>query len=282
MKVLPFTIPKPTQDALILQVDRGVTFYSSLHSHEEIQISYIVSGEGTLFTGDSVMPYQKGEIIVLGSYQPHVFRSDTQQPTPSHMWSVFFTETSFGDSFFQTEELKSLRRFFTKATNGFIVKRPSKKLVFIFDALMKAKKLDRFIRFMELLQGIQNASYESLSDLPSERRYSDTDASRMRAVMEFTSENFRRKIQLQEVADRAAMTKNAFCKYFKKRTRKSYVAFLNEIRIAEAVRLLTTRSDMSIAEVAENSGFQNLSNFNRIFKLRKNCTPKQYRQNLPL
>ena len=80
---------------------------------------------------------------------------------------------------------------------------------------------------------------------------------------------------MAKVADVASMTRNAFCKYFKKRTNKTYVQFLNEIRVEQACKLLLSQTDMNIAEIAEQCGFRNMSNFNRQFKSIKKMTPSQ-------
>lgn len=276
MKVLPFTIPKPKRDALILQEDKQFSFYEFLHQHEEFQISLIKQGQGALIVGDRVGFYNPGDVIVLGGNLPHVFKSNTVLNQKSHMLSVFFTETSFGNGFFETEELKSLKSFFKKAENGFKVSSPSEKITTIFQKLQKASKLERFILFFQLLKQLNNAKYEALSSFISEKKYTDNEGQRMGAVFQYTMNNFREKITLEDIARKAAMTPNAFCKYFKKRTRKTYITFLNEIRIEEACKLLREQAEMSIAEIAEHSGYQNLSNFNRKFKQLKLKTPREY------
>jgi len=112
VKVLPFKIPKPDFDALIFQEDKAPHFFSKLHQHKEIQLSYIVEGEGTLIVGDTVNYYKTGDLLVIGSDIPHVFRSDASSLSNSHMLTLFFTEISFGTHFFNLEELKELKPFF--------------------------------------------------------------------------------------------------------------------------------------------------------------------------
>lgn len=278
MKVLPFTIPKPKRDALIIQEDRQMAFYGVLHRHDELQISYIVEGEGVLIVGDTVSSYSKGDVIILGSNVPHVFKSNEKLKQPSYMLSVFFTQTSFGTDFFQTEELKSLQSFFKKSENGFKLKNPSEKVIRLFYSIQKSTKLERFILFFQLLKQLNSAKYDVLSSFHSEKKYKDTEGQRMGAVFQYTMNHFREKITLEEIAKEAAMTPNAFCNYFKKRTRKTYITFLNEIRVEEACRLLREETELSIAEIAEQSGFQNISNFNRIFKKIKAIKPIEFKK----
>lgn len=278
MKVLPFTIPKPKKDTLLLQIDKDAAFYALLHQHEELQISYIKEGEGALIVGDTVTYYKKGDIIVLGGNLPHVFKSDTSKGVSSHMISVFFTERSFGDGFFKIEELQSLQSFFRKATHGFRVLSNKKLIKSQIEGLFTASKLDRFIMFLQLLKAVNSAKYESLSFFVSEKKYNDIEGQRMSAVFEFTMNNFQKEITLTTIAAEAAMTKNAFCRYFKKRTNKTYVTFLNELRIEEACKLMLTNNERTIAEISELCGFQNISNFNKIFKHQKGKTPRVFRK----
>lgn len=282
MKVLPFTIPKPKRDALILQEDRQPLFYEFLHRHQELQISYILEGNGTLIVGESVNSFRAGDFIVLGSNLPHVFQSDGQGAVSSHMLSVFFTETSFGAGFFATEELKSLRTFFAKSENGFKITNASEKITALFLRLQKASKFDRFLLFIRLLKELNSAQYEPLSQFVSEKKYSDIEGQRMGAVLNYTMNHFRKKISLATIAREAAMTPNAFCKYFKKRTRKTYVEFVTELRIEEACKLLREHHELNIAEIAERSGFQNISNFNRKFKETKDTNPMAFRKKVTL
>lgn len=114
------------------------------------------------------------------------------------------------------------------------------------------------------------------------KKYSDNEGRRMSTVLEYTMANFQKEITLNTVALKAAMTKTSFCKYFKKRTNKTYVSFLNELRIEEACKLMLGEKEVSIAAIAEASGFQNISNFNRKFKQIKGATPRDFRRGLVL
>jgi len=279
MKVLPFTIPKYKRDSIQLQEDKGALFYELLHQHEEFQISLILKGSGTLIVGDTISSYKQDDIIVLGENLPHVFKSDLKKSENSHMISIFFTKNTFGGNFFDTEELKPLKSFFKKAENGFIISKKSEKIIEVFNTLYKASKFDRFILFFQLLKELNTSNYKSLSSFVSLKKYSDNEGRRMSSVFEYTINNFQNEITLEVISQQAAMTKNAFCKYFKKRTNKTYVTFLNELRIEEACKLLQIKNELTIAEVAELTGFQNISNFNRKFKHFKNTTPRVYQKN---
>jgi len=280
MKVLPFKIPKPEQDTLIYQEDFETSFYDKLHQHEEIQFSIILEGEGTLIVGDTVNFYSKNDILILDSNMPHVFKSDVKASEHSRMLSLFFTKDSFGTDFFDLEELLELQKFFKRSKHGFKVTSHKKILKELFLKLEASSKLERFMILLQLMKIASQANYESLSSFIYDKKYSDNEGKRMRDVLAFTMNQYTTDITLDAVAEVSNMTKNAFCKYFKKRTNKTYFQFLNELRIENACKLMQTQTDSSISEIAYQSGFNNISNFNRQFKIIKGKSPNNYRKNL--
>ena len=277
MKVLPFKIPKPELDGLIFQIDKTDLFYDKLHQHEEIQISFMVEGEGTLIIGDTINSFTKNDIIIIGSHIPHVFKSDTKASKVSHMLTLFFTKSSFGPSFFELEELQELHSFFKRAKHGFKVNSNSKLIKESFLKLENSSKFNRFLILLQILKIASKSQYTSLSSFIYNKKYSTNEGHRMRNVFEFTMNNFETEITLSEIANVANMTKNAFCKYFKKRTNKTYFKFLNELRVENACKLLLANEDFSITQIAEVSGFNNISNFNRQFKVIKKISPSVFK-----
>ncbi|GAB1307913.1 AraC family transcriptional regulator [Urechidicola sp. KH5] len=278
MKVLPFKIPKPENEALIYQEDKEVQFYNRLHQHAEIQISYIKSGEGSLVIGDSITDYNTGDIIVVGSNIPHVFNSDIGSNKPSFMMTLFFTNDSFGEGFFDLNEFRSLKRFFKQSAFGMKLLSNKKSLASHFLKLKKATKLERFILLFEIMKLINKSKTQQISSFVYQKHYKDNEGKRMSAVFNYTMSHFNQDITLDKIASVASMTTNAFCKYFKQRTNKTYFQLLNEVRIEHACKLLNRDRDLSVAEVALQSGFHNISNFNRKFKVVKHMTPTTYRK----
>jgi AraC-like DNA-binding protein len=280
LKVLPFKIPKPEYDSFIFQVDEGAAFYDKLHQHDEIQISLVLEGEGTLIVGDKINYYTKDDIIILGSNIAHVFKSDLKNAKNSHMLSLFFTKSSFGSRFFELEELKELQPFFKRSKFGFKLTSKNQLIKKLFYQLENANKFDQFLTLLQLIKICSRANYKSLSSFIYDKSYSTNEGQRMRNVFEYTMNYFEDDISLDTIAEVANMTKNAFCKYFKKRTNKTYIQFLNELRIEHACKILKSHKDLSIITVAEKVGFNNMSNFNRQFKAIKHLNPSEFRKSL--
>lgn len=276
MKVLPFKIPKPEHECLIYQEDREEVFYDKFHQHEEIQISYIVKGTGLLILGDSISKYEPGDIILIGGNIPHVFKSD-EIGSQSLMYTLFFTKNSFGEQFFNLTEFEKAHKLIDKAEYGIKIKPGNKKVYKLFNELKNQNKIERIASFLNILNILINSKKESLSTFVYHKKYTDNEGKRMNDVFQFTMEKFHESISLDDIAQRANMSKNAFCRYFKKRTNKTFFQFLIEVRVEHASKLLVRDKELPVSILYRMCGFNNLANFNRKFKEIKGMTPTQYR-----
>ncbi len=276
MKVLPFKIPKPKNVSLIYQEDKGKILYDKLHQHEEIQLCAIVKGEGSIVVGDSINEYKSGDVLIIGSNVPHVFKSDISNCSTTFMQTLFFTKTSFGERFFELGDFTEIQQIFSISESGGILTSNKEEVLKLFLSLKKASNLERFILFLKIVNELLKAEIKPLSTFIYPRKYSDNEGKRMSNIMEYTMNNFQKEISLNTIAEISYMTPNAFCRYFKQRTNKTFFQFLIEVRIENACRLLKNK-DLLITEVSEKSGFKNISNFNRKFKDIKGITPSKYR-----
>lgn len=277
MKVFPFKIPKSEQSSFLVQENFGPAFYNKLHQHEEIQISCILKGEGTFLIGDSFGEFSPDDLFVLGNHLPHVFQSDPSMKEVQ-MVSVFFTKRSFGPSFFDLEELQSLSQFFSDIALGCKVRKPQKSLLYQFSLLKEQDKYSQLITLLTILKALAEEEKVILSSSVQTKNYEGEEGKRMGDIFSFTLQNYYREISLQEVARIANMTSTSFCRFFKQRTNKSYMHFLTELRLGHVCKLLTKNENLGIAEIAYRSGFNNLTHFNRQFKLYKGLTPSNFKK----
>ena len=279
MKVLPFKIPKTGDPAILTQIDKESYFYDILHKHPEYQITLIVEGAGTLICDDYLGRFKPGDVVMFGPNQPHVLKCDEEfyQDDSSkfaHAVSVFFSHEALNRTVLNLEEMQGLASFLEKGKNGFRFSDDvASKVASILKEIQPAREMELVIGFLNLLNFLMSDEEpEILSHHP--RKMNDVEGQRMNAVMQYTLQNFRNHITIDEISSVANMTPNAFCKYFKARTRKTYLNYLNELRIAYACRKL--RDDLAVSQVAHQSGFQNLSHFNRCFKKIMGITPGKY------
>lgn len=281
MKVLPFKIPKVEESSFHLQIDDEPYFYDKLHQHPELQLTWIVKGEGTLIYGDYLGEFKPNEIYLIGSNVPHVFRSKAeyyQQAEKRVLSKTIFIKPDLikkGQAVFP--ELSQLEGLLLAADRGLKVNpEVSQKLIHQIEEIFHANPLSRLGQTLCLIDELGRTELQSLSQLP-QKSITENQGRRLDDVFKFTLENYHRPIQLEEVAEVVHMNKAAFCRYFKQHTRKTYLNFLNEIRLQKAAELLRT-TELSIAQIAYEVGFNNLSNFNRTFKLMKGNTPLNERR----
>ncbi|APD07716.1 hypothetical protein UJ101_02215 [Flavobacteriaceae bacterium UJ101] len=278
MKVLPFKIPKSSTDTLIYQEDVGRIFYDKLHQHQEIQISYIEKGEGTYIIGDAIGSFKPHDFFIIGEKLPHVFKCDTKPCEQVKMISLFFSKDSFGKNFFNLPEFFEFQSLFEAFNRGILVRYKTVEIEALMQRAKSTSKIDRFIILLEILKHLYKLPYNPLSSIILYNQYSEDEGKRMDHIFQFVMNEFHRNITLKEVANIAYMTPNAFCRYFKQRTNKTFVNFLTEIRIGNACKLLTKNEDLTILDICFRSGFNNLSNFNRKFKQIKGVTPSNFRK----
>ena len=278
MKVLPFKIPKPENITLYVQHYKGENFYEKLHQHKEIQISLVIEGEGTYIIGDCVGDFKKNDIFVLGENLPHIFKRDNAFENTTDMVSIFFSKNSYGEIFFELPEFEHFHKFFNNAVLGYKVLSNKKELSQLLSKISQLNKYEQFRSFISVLNLISGAEKLKLSSLINLKKYAGDEGKRMSDIFQYSMDNFHKEVTLHNVADIANMTPNAFCRYFKQRTNKTFVNFLIDIRIGNACKLLAKNNDLSITEISYKSGFNNLANFNRKFKATKGITPSEFRK----
>lgn len=285
MKVIPFTIPVAMENAVIVQEDRLSCFYPHLHRHNETQITWIQKGEGTLIAGNYMQPFRDNEIYIIGANQPHVFKSDARYFDKRRKQSVqsltlFFNPAGFFKPLLELPEMKAIRKFTGMTTYGLRLKGSSKenirKEMLAVSQSKHALRLAAFLQLLHTMSGIKD--WERLSSGVIDQSLSDKEGLRINEVYQFTLANFRTPVTLSQVAGVAYMTPAAFCRYFKKHTRKTYVAFLNEIRIAEACKMIMAGRQRNFSAIAYETGFTNAIHFNRVFKKVTGVTPGRFQK----
>ncbi len=283
MKVLQFTIPVADDRAVIVQEDVMPHFYPYLHRHKEAQLIWIKEGEGTLLVDNQMHPFGKNDVFLIGANQPHLFKSnpeyfDEKNGLKIHALMIFFNPNGKLQSFLELPEMQLIKSYLNYAKGG--VKLPSKQIDLVIQkmvSLQYAKNQQLMIQFLQLLDVLaqfQSTSQALVANGPSS--FSESEGIRIGHIYNFLMQHYNRNVMLEEVAEEAHMTPQAFCRYFKKHTRQTFVSFLNEIRVNEACKKLTSGNYENISIVAYNCGFNSLTNFNRVFKTVMKVAPKTY------
>lgn len=283
MKVLPFTIPVPHDHTIIVQEEVLPHFYTHLHRHAEIQITWIKEGDGTLIAGSSMHSFRGGEVYFLGANLPHLFKSDPIYFDPDNdrvvrTVSIFFNPLGKLSCLFSLPEMSAVNAFVRQWQNGFkIPDEYYSEIALMISEIQKsagALLLSAFVRMLHAVSRI-----EELVPLSPEcytTALTDPEGMRIASVYNYIIQNYNRELSLEEAAARAHLTPTAFCRYFKKHTRLTFVNFVNKIRINEACKQLVSGRGGGIAAVAYSCGFNSITNFNYVFKNITGLSPSEY------
>ena len=283
MKVVQFTIPVTIDNSIHFQEDRLPHFYEHLHRHTETQVTWVVNGEGTFIAGNYMQRFQTGDFFVIGANQSHLFKSDPsyfeEGSTKSiHTLNVFFDPKGFLAQLLAFPELRSIKNFLDLSIFGMKASEKDKKI--LTDLILKIQISStgfRLASFIELLQVMANLkNWEYLSTESFEHTITDLEGLRMNDVYQYTMSNFTDNITLEQIAAVVYLTPQSFCRYFKKHTSKTYINFLNEVRINESCKKFMEKDFHSISTVAYQSGFNNVVTFNRVFKSITGKAPREF------
>lgn len=280
MKTVQYSVPVPKDRTVFIQEDVLEKFYPYMHRHEEYQLIWIKEGVGQLLVDDNVHHFNIGDIFLLGSNQAHVFKSKQVGKTVQSV-SVFFNVKGALASMLNLPELSVLLDFISKNCRGFKV--PSPYLSQIrrrIDLLRKSDCMDQLVNFFYLLKSLNAVSSELIPLSGVSSNECEVNATwKINNLRQYIETNFKENISLCEVAEKANLTPQAFCRYFKKSTGKTFVSYLNEVRVREACRLLGKEQYDCISIVAYNCGFNSITNFNRVFRSLTGVSPKEYAVN---
>jgi len=253
------------------------------HFHPEYELIYVVKGYGMRYVGESMHSFKEGDLAFLGPNLPHLWRNDrTFLDDPSKKAEVIiiqFKENFLSEGFFDKPEMKQIKQLFQMAKCGLQIsgdtnERVAEKMKRILDA----DGCTTILILLRILNILANSSDLSFLSSPAfHKGFSNCDSERMNNVYKYMTEHFKNDISLEEIASVACLSTGAFCRYFKKRTKKSFSQFLNEIKVAHACELLLN-IDLSVTAIGFNCGFNSLTNFNRQFKQVMQLTPGEYRK----
>jgi AraC-like DNA-binding protein len=258
-------------------------FTSPLHMHDEFELIVIIKSHGKLYLGNNVINFSDSDIFLFAPGLPHCFYNPhgyEKGKEMAHAFVVFFKRDFLGGNFFDKTETMQLNRLIKKSQSGVQILNPPKNLIKHILLLGEKKNLEKLGEFILILNELAGRKCIELSTSIGELSTSGLSESKIvNDVFKYVAENFQRKISLSTAASIANMQKAAFCRYFKRKTKKKFSEFVNEIRIMHARKLLTETDEM-VKEVAYECGYESNSYFNRQFKNSCNMSPFDFRKNI--
>jgi len=271
-------------DLFTVRTNAQTHMEASLHYHAEIELHYVVKGEGLRFIGNDVSNFAQGEMVLIGSNLPHCWRRSDEHlqlhanPDDDSIVLHFMPEF-LGNYFLNLPETYLLPRLFERAKFGMEIKGPAKaKLVVLMKSAIDASGLDKMMVLLSILKILtETKDYRTITAshhliFQSE----ESEPVRLDKVCSYTMANYKREIRLSEVASIGNLNITSFCRYFKLITKISYTDFLIEIRINQACRYLI-EDKLPVDVLCYECGFNNVSNFYRHFKRKIGLTPREYK-----
>lgn len=284
MKPLFQELPFPISNHIQYYVEDLPHFIVPWHFHPAIEIMYITKGTGTRFVGDHIERYVEGDVCMIGPQLPHEWRNDEiyfdkKAGLRSTCICLFFKSEIFETNLIRLPEMSNIRNLIELSRRGLKFTGESKTLLgkLITDASTETgiKKIIDLFNLLEIMATTEE--YEVLASVGYTESVNSEDFERFSKVYKYLVLKFNTPIKLEEVSALVGLTPTAFCRYFKKRTKKTFVEYLNDMRIGYAKKLLI-EGKAKISTVSLEAGFNNLSNFIDQFKKSTGLLPSEYQK----
>lgn len=251
-----------------------------LHFHPEYELILILRGSGKRFVGDNVSEFDKDDLCFFGPDLPHTYNNKhLSRNKEMHQIVVQFSGEFLGKNFFESSPFKLIRSLFNHSMLGYNFK--GQTVCIVKEKMIEMVKMDEMQAVIELLSILdilsRSTEYQFLVSPGFNKITNREQSERMSRVHEYILKNFMYEISLNEIASIACLSPEAFCRYFKKNTRKTLSQYLIELRVGYACKLLQ-ESDLSVSQISNQCGFNNISYFNRKFKSLYRKTPLEYQR----
>lgn len=260
-------------------------FINTHHFHGDYELVYVVESSGKRIIGNSVGNFKKHDMVLVSPNLPHAWFNDREY-YDNDAFTAKSIVTYFRKDWMEKQLLdraggEKFETMLVHASRGIKINgKTNRRIAAMLHEALHAPELLKAAQILMVLHELsETAEFELLADAHYVNSYSQNEAMRINQVYEYVMKNFTSEIKLETMADIAHMSPNAFSRYFKSRTQKTFSLFVNEIRIGHACKLLQGE-DFTMSQICYASGFQSMTNFTKFFKRFMGKSPLQYRQHL--
>lgn len=251
-----------------------------LHCHEELELNFITNAKGAKrLIGDHIAEIGELELVLVGSNLPHMWQTYKCKSNEIKEITIQFHKDLFDEKFLRRNQMNFIRSMLERSAKGILFSKETiQQITPRLSVLSQKQGFDSVLELLSILHDLSvSRNMHTLSDATFSNAELSYNSRRIDSALEYMNRNFQKNITLTEVSKLVNMTEVSFSRFFKTRTGITFMDSLLELRLGNASRLLIDTTQ-SVAEVAYNCGFNNISNFNRLFKKKKGCTPKEFRE----
>lgn len=275
--------PLSSEDCFVIMNRTKSSFTFPLHVHPEFELNFIENAKGAeRIVGDSIEVIDDLELCLIGNEKlEHGWMTASCESGNIHEITIQFQSNLFIESLLNKTQFRSLLLMFENAKRGIVFSR--EKILEVKDRIVKlTQNQNEFYSVIELIEILYELSLDKNSHLLCNSTFTKdnetSESRRVQKIIAYLDANYQNEVRLSELADFVGMSEVSLSRFMKKRTGKNFVEYFNDLRLGIASRLLVN-TNKTIAEITFECGFNNLSNFHRLFKKKKNCTPKEFREN---
>lgn len=249
-----------------------------IHFHPEYELNFIQNGTGVRrIIGDHMEEIEGYELVLVGPNLVHGWELYNCTNKRIHEITIHINNDLLDEKLLNRKIFKPIKDMFTRSNHGILFsKKTAKDITSRLVNLSKIQGIDYYLEFISVLYDLSNSRNQRMLSTSFSPKSDFENSTKIKKVYDYIQENFHKKISLTEISELVNMSPVSFNRFIKNRTGKTFVIYVNNTRISKATRLLL-ESDLSIGEISFKCGFNNIANFNRIFKRAKNCTPSEYR-----
>ncbi len=253
------------------------------HYHPEYEIVMVTESTGKRFIGDAVSDFKPGDLALLGPNIPHTYRNDEKfyekgSKLRAKSIVIHFSKASLGEGFLQLPEAKGIGQLLQKSLHGLDITGSAYREVSnkLFE-ITAEKGIRRWQSLLEILIILSESKKLKPITGTAQVGYNEKESERMCRVFDWVALNYTSTIKLEDAARIAGMNENAFSRFFSQRTRKTFSAFVQQMRLQRAAGLLV-EDELPVTEICYECGYNNISNFNRQFLNYYGMNPVNYRK----
>lgn len=269
--------PLSTEDLFIVLNHPSAKFDYPVHHHSDFEINLVMNTFGQRIVGDSIEKFSELDLVMIGANLPHAWKGEKVEG--NHVVTIQFSDKIQDYPIFDKRLFQNIKNLLQDSQRGLVFS--EKTSIIVRDKILRLTKMQGFQTVLEFFSILHELSVADRRILIS-NQYDTQDvvrtskSRRIAKVCDYIENNFSSPIRLNDVAELINMSESAFSHFFKKKTRCTFIDYVNNIRIAKACQMLSETTH-NVAEICYACGFNNMSNFIRIFKKKKGSTPNEYR-----